>query len=66
MPSTCFLAIEVNFDALSIVPSPPITITISIFSSVGELYNAFKIGNIDLVSTQNSNLKEYIGTIGYF
>lgn len=40
-------------------------ITISIFSSAGELYNAFKIGNIDLVSTQNSNLKEYIGTIGY-
>ena len=35
-------------------------ITISIFSSVGELYNAFKIGNIDLISTQNSNLKEYI------
>lgn len=40
-------------------------ITISIFSSAGELYNAFKIGKIDLVSTQNSNLKEYIGTIGY-
>lgn len=41
-------------------------ITISIYSSVGELYNSFKIGNIDLISTQNSNLKEYIGTIGYF
>lgn len=40
-------------------------ITISIFSIVGELYNSFKIGNIDLISTQNSNLKEYIGTIGY-
>ena len=40
-------------------------ITISIYSSVGELYNSFKTGNIDLVSTQNSNLKEYIGTIGY-
>ena len=40
-------------------------IIISIFSSVGELYNSFKIGNIDLISTQNSNLKEYIGTIGY-
>ena len=40
-------------------------ITISIYSSAGELYNSFKIGNIDLISTQNSNLKEYIGTIGY-
>ena len=40
-------------------------ITIATYSSVGELYNSFKIGNIDLISTQNSNLKEYIGTIGY-
>lgn len=40
-------------------------ITINIYSTVGELYNSFKTGNIDLVSTQNSNLKEYIGTIGY-
>ena len=40
-------------------------ITISTYSSVGELYNSFKTGSVDLVSTQNSNLKEYIGTIGY-
>lgn len=40
-------------------------ITLSIYSSAGELYNSFKIGNIDLISTQNSNLKDYIGTIGY-
>lgn len=40
-------------------------ITITIYSTIGELYNSFKIGNIDLISTQNSNLKEYIGTIGY-
>lgn len=41
-------------------------ITITIYSTVGELYNSFKIGNVDLISTQNSSLKEYIGTIGYF
>ena len=35
------------------------------YSSVGELYNAFKMGNIDFISTQNSNLQDYIGTIGY-
>ena len=40
-------------------------ITIILYSSVGELYNSFKMGNIDLISTQNSSLKEYIGTIGY-
>ena len=40
-------------------------IIISTYSSVGELYNSFKTGAIDLISTQNSNLKEYIGTIGY-
>lgn len=40
-------------------------ITINLYSSVGELYNAFKMGNIDFISTQNSNLQNYIGTIGY-
>lgn len=40
-------------------------IIINIYTTVGELYNSFKIGNIDLISTQNSDLKEYIGTIGY-
>ena len=40
-------------------------ITINLYSSIGELYNSFKIGNIDLISTTNDNLQEYIGTIGY-
>lgn len=40
-------------------------IIVTIYSSVGELYNSFKTGNIDFISTQNSNLKEYIGTMGY-
>lgn len=40
-------------------------ITVNLYSSVGELYNSFKIGNIDLISTSNDNLQEYIGTIGY-
>ena len=40
-------------------------ITINLYSSIGELYNSFKIGNIDLISTANDNLQEYIGTIGY-
>ena len=40
-------------------------ITINFYSSIGELYNSFKIGNLDLISTSNDNLQEYIGTIGY-
>lgn len=40
-------------------------ITVNLYSSVGELYNSFKIGNIDLVATTNENLQQYIGTIGY-
>lgn len=40
-------------------------ITVNLYSSIGELYNSFKIGNLDLVATDNMNLTEYIGTIGY-
>ncbi len=41
------------------------TININIYSSIGELYNAFKIDNIDLISTSILNIEEYIGTIGF-
>lgn len=40
-------------------------IIINLYPSVSELYNAFKMGNIDFINTQNSNIKDYIGTIGY-
>lgn len=40
-------------------------INLTKYASLGELYNAFKIGNVDVVSTSNENLKQYIGTIGY-
>ncbi len=40
-------------------------ITVTTYASAGELYNAFKTGSVDLIGTQNTNLKEYIGTIGY-
>lgn len=35
------------------------------YANMGEVYNAFKIGNIDLLTTQTINLEDYIGTIGY-
>ena len=40
-------------------------VTINFYSSVAELYNAFKMGNIDLISTTNENYQDYIGKIGY-
>lgn len=40
-------------------------IEIKIFSEIGELYNSFKLGNIDIFTTSNMNLEQYIGTIGY-
>lgn len=40
-------------------------ITINLYSTVAELYNAFKMGSIDLISTENASYKDYIGTIGY-
>lgn len=40
-------------------------IIINLYSSAGELYNSFKMGNVDIIRTENNNIKEYIGTIGY-
>ena len=40
-------------------------ITINKYATLGEMYNAFKIGNVDVLSTDNTNLQEYIGRIGY-
>lgn len=41
------------------------TIQIKIYSEVGEVYNSFKLGKVDIITTANTNLEEYIGTIGY-
>lgn len=41
------------------------TINIKIFTEMGEVYNSFKLGNIDIFTTSNYNLENYIGTIGY-
>lgn len=35
------------------------------YQTIGEVYNAFKIGNIDLFTTKTIQLEDYIGTIGY-
>ena len=40
-------------------------ITININSSMAEVYNAFKMGNIDFINTANMDYTKYIGTLGY-
>ncbi len=40
-------------------------IKLNLYSTPGELYNAFKLGNIDLLNTTNLNYENYIGTLGY-
>ena len=40
-------------------------ITISKYETLGELYNAFKLGKIDVITTTNTEVENYIGTIGY-
>ena len=41
------------------------SIQIYFYSSMGDVYNSFKIGNVDMICTSNVNIKDYIGTIGY-
>lgn len=41
-------------------------VKIKIYSSVSEVYNAYKLGSIDVLDvSRNSNLEDTIGTIGY-
>lgn len=40
-------------------------IIISIYETTGEIYNGFKLSNVDLVHTNNVNYEEYIGSMGY-
>ncbi len=35
------------------------------YQNMGEVYNAFKIGNIDMFTTKTLQIEDYIGTIGY-
>lgn len=41
------------------------TVKINLYETVGEIYNNFKLGKLDLINTTNVNIEQYIGTIGY-
>lgn len=36
------------------------------YDSMGEVFNSFKMGNIDVITTDNTNVQDYIGTMGYW
>lgn len=40
-------------------------ITIEKYANVGEQYNSFKLGKVDIMTTTNLEVQNYIGTIGY-
>ena len=39
---------------------------INIYSEIGEVYNGFKLGSIDVLTVSSSKYKNYIGTLGYY
>ncbi len=41
-------------------------IDIFIYDEIGEVYNSFKMGNIDFMNTSSLEYGSYIGTIGYY
>lgn len=41
------------------------SITLHKYGAIGEAFNSFKLGNIDIINTYKSNYTDYVGTIGY-
>jgi len=73
----CFSISAINQNSIILVKNPNWhniheqnsiceTIYIYLFEQMGEVYNCFKIGNIDFINTSNSAYAEHIGTIGYY
>lgn len=61
------VVLEKNNNYYDIDKKNPIieTIKVNIYSEMGEVYNSFKIGNIDLFNTTINNYTDYIGTMGF-
>lgn len=53
-----------NWRDLELVNPNIETIEVFKYETVGELYNSFKTGNIDILNTSNTDIQEYIGTMG--
>ncbi len=60
------LKINTNWWNLSNISPKAEELNVKIFSSVAEMYNAYKLGSLDILTTmQSSNIEQNIGTIGY-
>ena len=40
-------------------------VNINLYSSMGEVYNAFKSGELDIITVTANNIEDYIGSLGY-
>ncbi len=41
------------------------SITLQKYNAIGEIFNTFKLGNVDIVNTYMTNYTDYVGTMGY-
>ncbi len=41
------------------------SITIKLYGAIGEAFNSFKLGGMDIINTKMPNYADYIGTMGY-
>lgn len=41
------------------------SITLQKYGAIGEVFNAFKLGNIDIINTYRADYTNFVGTIGY-
>ncbi len=46
-------------------PQKTQSITLQKYSAIGEIFNTFKLGNVDIVNTYMTNYTDYVGTMGY-
>ena len=63
--STMDLEINSNWYGLKTEMPKIQDIQIHFYSTMGDVYSSFKLGNIDMICTSNMDIKDYIGTIGY-
>ena len=43
----------------------PTEINVNLYETIGEVYSAFKNGEIDILSVKISNIEDFIGSLGY-
>lgn len=60
-----FLITNDRWRNLKTEPPKTKSITIHKYVAIGEMFNSFKLGNIDIINTQMTNYQEYVGTMGY-